>query len=82
MHYEVDVVVHHPLDERTRRFLAAVQHSANQVVRFRGDGSSVCVTVEVAGQFRDDAIRAAARQIAQIFPASNDEKYGEPHQVS
>ena len=81
MHYEVDVVVRHPLDERTRRFLTDVQRSANQVVRFRGDERAVCVTVEVAGQCRDDAIRAAARQIARIFPASQDEKYSEPHPV-
>lgn len=81
MHYEVDVVVRHPLDERTRRFLTAVQRSANQVIRFRGDQRSVCVTVEVAGQSRDDAVRAAARQIARIFPASNDERYGEPLEV-
>ena len=82
MHYEVDVVVRHPLDERTRRFLTDVQRSANQVVRFRGDDRSVCVTVEVAGLSRVDAVRAAARQIAQIFPASHDERYSEPHELT
>jgi hypothetical protein len=78
MHYEVDVTVPHPLDDRNRRFLDSVQRSANRVVRFRGDARSITVTVEVAGLCREDALRAAAGEVARIFPASRDEKYGEP----
>jgi hypothetical protein len=68
------------LDDQTRRFLDAVQHSANRLVRFGGDSTSIKLTVEVAGMYREDAIRAAAGEVARIFPACNDEKYGEPHQ--
>jgi hypothetical protein len=78
MHYEVDVIVPHPLDDRNRRFLASVQRSANRVVRFRGDDRSITVTVEVAGLCREDALRAAAGEVARIFPASRDEKYSDP----
>jgi hypothetical protein len=31
--------------------------------------------------WREDATRAAAGEIARIFPACNDEKYGEPRQT-
>jgi hypothetical protein len=80
MLYEVDVTIAKPLDDRTRRFLDAVQASANRVVRFTGDDGWVRVTVEVAGMCREDALRAAAGEVARIFPASNDERYGEPQQ--
>jgi hypothetical protein len=78
MHYEVVVTIPKALDDRTRRFLDAVQHSANRLVRFTGDPSSIKLTLEVAGMCREDAIRAAAGEVARIFPASSDEKYGEP----
>ena len=78
MHYEVEVVIPKTLDDRTRQFLNAVQRSANRLVRFTGDSGSIRLTVEVAGLCREDAIRAAAGEVARIFPASNDEKYGEP----
>jgi hypothetical protein len=78
MRYEVDVTIAKPLDDRTRRFLEAVQRSANRVVRFSGNALSVTVTVDVAGLGRDDAIRSAAAEVARIFPASNDERFGEP----
>ena len=81
MLYEVDVTIPKALDDRTRRFLAAVQGSANRVVRFSGDGRSIVVTVEVAGMGPADAVRGAAGEVARIFPASNDEKYGEPRQL-
>ncbi len=80
MLYEVDVTITKPLDDRMRRFLDAVQHSANRVVRFSGNSRSIRVTVEVAGLCREDAIRAAAGEVARIFPASNDERYGEPRE--
>jgi hypothetical protein len=51
------------------------------LVRFSGDSTSTKLTVEVAGTCRDDAVRAAAGEVARIFPACNDEKYGEPHQT-
>ena len=78
MRYEVEVIIPNPLDEKTRQFLNAVRSSANRVVRFRGDGRSTMVTVRVDGVMKDDAVRAAAREIASIFPRSEDEKYGEP----
>jgi hypothetical protein len=81
MHFEVDVTVSRPLDERTDRFLSDVTRSANQVVRYRGDDRSVTLTVEVAGLCREDALRAAAGEVARIFPASSDERYGEPRQT-
>jgi len=80
MLYEVDVTITKPLDDRMCQFLDAVQHSANRVVRFSGDSGSIRVTVEVAGLCREDAIRAAAGEVARIFPASNDERYGEPRE--
>jgi hypothetical protein len=80
MHYEVDVTIPKALDATTERFLEAVQQSANHVVSFTGSGGSIRLTVEVAGMCREDAIRAAAGEVARIFPASNDEKYGEPRQ--
>jgi hypothetical protein len=79
--YEVEVTLPRALDDQTRRFLDAVQHSANRLVRFGGDGSSTKLIVEVAGMCREDAIRAAAGEVARIFPASSDEKYGEPRQT-
>jgi hypothetical protein len=56
MQYEVDVTIPKALDDRTRRFLEAVQNSANRVIRFDGDAGSIRLTVEVAGQCRDDAL--------------------------
>ncbi len=67
MRYEVEVIIPNPLDEKTRQFLNAVRSSANRVVRFRGDGRSTMVTVRVDGVMKDDAVRAAAREIASIF---------------
>ena len=81
MPYEVDVTIPKPLDDKTRRFLDAVRHSANRVIRFGGDNASIKLTVEVAGMCREDAIRAAAGEVARIFPASADEKYSEPRET-
>ena len=78
MLFEVDVTLPRELDDRTERFLNDVQRSANRVIRFRGSPGSITVTVEVAGLCREDALRAAAGEVARIFPASSDEKYGEP----
>ncbi len=82
MRYEVDVMMPKALNDRTWRFLDAVQKSANQLVRFKGDAGSITLTVDVAGMCREDAVRAAAREVAGIFPNSSDEKYGEPRQAS
>lgn len=81
MLFEVDVTIPRELDDPTRRFLDAVQRSANQLVRFTGDISSIKMTVEVSGMCREDALRAAAGEVARIFPNSNDEKYCEPRQM-
>jgi hypothetical protein len=81
MRYEVDVIIARPLDERMRRFLDSVQHSANRVTRFAGGEASITVTVEVAGTCRTDALRAAAGEVARVFPGCSDEKYGEPREI-
>jgi hypothetical protein len=74
MRYEVEVIMPKPLYDATRRFLDAVQRSANQLVSFRGDSASTMLVIEVAGMAPEDAVRAAAGEVARIFPNSNDEK--------
>ncbi len=81
VHCEVDVIIPKPLDDSTRRFLDAVQISANRLVRFGGDETSTSLTVDVAGLDHEDAIRAAAREVARIFPACEDKRFGEPKEV-
>ncbi len=81
MNYEVEVTMAKALDDQTRRFLDAVQRSANRLVSYSGDSSSIRLTVEVAGMGHEDAVRAAAGEVSRIFPASNDEKYGEPRRT-
>jgi hypothetical protein len=81
MRYEVDVTIARPLDQRVRRFLDSVQHSANRVTRFAGGQRSITITVEVAGNCRTDALRAAAGEVARIFPGCSHEKYGEPRET-
>jgi hypothetical protein len=78
MHYEVEVTIPKALDEPTRRFLNSVQRSANRLVRFTGDSTSIKLTVDVSGMRPADAVRAAAGEVPSIFPNSNDERYGEP----
>ena len=56
MRYEVDVTMPKGLDDRTWRFLDAVQRSANRLVRFRGDDGSITLTVDVAGMCREEAV--------------------------
>jgi len=68
MHFEVDVVVQHPLDARAERFLTSVQRSANRVVRFRGDDRRIVVTVEAHAYDREGAVRAALQEVAHIYP--------------
>jgi hypothetical protein len=48
------------------------------LVSFSGNNTSNTLVVEVAGMAPEDAVRAAAGEVARIFPDSNDEKYGEP----
>jgi hypothetical protein len=81
MRYEVAVTIPKALDDQTRRFLDAVQRSANRLVRFSGDARSIRLIVEVSGMCREDAMRAAAGEVARIFPACNEENYGEPREL-
>ena len=81
MNFEVDVIIPRALDDTTRRFLDAVQRSANRLVRFGDDETSTSLTVNVAGLDHEDAIRAAAREVARIFPACEDKRFGEPKEV-
>lgn len=81
MTFEVDVTIPKALDYNTRRFLDAVQPSANRLIRFSGNARLIRLTVEVTGQCREDALRAAAGEVARIFPGSTNEKYSEPLQI-
>jgi len=78
MHFEVDVVVQHPLDHQAERFLTSVQRSANRVIRFRGDDHRIVVTVEAHGYDREGAVRAAIQEVAHIYPTTESETAGEP----
>jgi len=82
MHFEVDVIVQHPLDDRSRRFLTDVQKSANRVVRFRGDERTITVTVETHAYDREGAVRSAIGEVARIYPAARFEPTGEPRPTS
>ena len=82
MHFEVDVIVQHPLDAKAERFLTSVQRSANRVVRFRGDGQRIVVTVEAHAFDRDGAVRAAIQEVAHIYPSVEFEATGEPRPAS
>ncbi len=79
--YEVDVTIPQSLDGTTERFLESARRSANRLIRFTGGADSINLTVEVAGMCREDAIRAAVREVAGIFPACENEKYNEPRPV-
>jgi hypothetical protein len=78
MHFEVDVVVQHPLDERSKRFLADVQSSANRVLRFRGDDRTITVTVEAHAYDKDGAVRSAVAEVARIYPMAKFQAEGQP----
>ena len=78
MHFEVDVVVQHPLDERSRRFLTDVQRSANRVLRFRGDDRTITVTVEAHAYDKEGAVLSAIGEVARIYPAARFQPEGQP----
>jgi hypothetical protein len=78
MHYEVDMIVKLPFDYNARRFLTSVQRSANQVLRFRGDASTITVTVEAHAMDRDGAVKAAHGEMARIYPGTVYQAVGEP----
>jgi len=78
MHFEVDVIVQHPLDDQAERFLSSVQKSANRVIRFRGDDRQIVVTVEAHALDRHGAVRAAVQEVAHIYPLVEFAVTGEP----
>jgi hypothetical protein len=78
VHFEVDVEVQHPLDDRARRFLTDVQRSANRVLRFRGDDQRIIITVEAHAYDREGAVSAAIREVAHIYPLVKFQQVGEP----
>ena len=78
MRFEVDVIVQHALDAKAERFLVSVQRSANRVVRFRGEDQRIVVTVEAHAFDREGAIRAAAQEVAHIYPLVEFDATGEP----
>jgi len=81
MHFEVDVVVQHPLDERARQFLTSVQKSANRVLRFHGDERTITLTVEAHAYDDVGANRAAVQEVAHIFPVVKFQPVGKPRQM-
>jgi hypothetical protein len=81
MRYEVDVLVHHPLDENARAFLDSVIPSANQVLRYRAEGERMVVTVEAHALDEEGALPAAIREIARVYPLEKVEVVGEPREL-
>ena len=77
VHFEVDVVVQHPLDQQAERFLSSVQRSANRVIRFRGDERRIVITVEAHAYDREGAVSAAIREVASIYPNNRFQPAGE-----
>jgi hypothetical protein len=77
-HFEVDVVVQHPLDQQAERFLTSVQRSANRVLRFHGDNERIVVTVEAHAYDREGAVRAAIQEVVHIYPLAQFAASGEP----
>lgn len=82
MHYEVDLIVQLPFDDAAGKFLTSVQRSANQVLRFRGNDSTITITVEAHAMDRDGAIRAAQSEIGRIYPGTIYQAVGEPRPTS
>ena len=78
MHFEVDVIVRHPLDPQSERFLSSVQRSANRVIRFRGDEQRIILTVEAHAYDRVGAVRVAIQEVAHIYPMTRFEPTGDP----
>jgi hypothetical protein len=78
MHFEVDMVVQRPLDDAARWFLTDVQRSANRVLRFHGDDSSITITVQAHAMNREGAVKSARGQIARIYPGARYQEVGEP----
>jgi len=78
MHFEVDMVIRHPLDEQAERFLRSVQRGANRVLRYRGDERCIVVTVEAHAYDRDGALRSAVQEVAHIYPSMAFEASSEP----
>jgi hypothetical protein len=81
MHYEVDMLVRLPLDDTARRFLTDVEKSANRVLRFHGDESSITITVEAHAIDPEDAVKSARGQMARIYPGTDYQAVGEPRSL-
>jgi len=82
MHYEVDMIVQRPFDDTAKRFLTDVQHSANRVLRFHGDATTIAITVEAHAMDREGAVKAARAEIARIYPGGDYGEVGEPRPAS
>jgi hypothetical protein len=78
MHYEVEVTVPLPLDDRAHRILTEAQRSANQVLRFHGDDRATTVTVEAHALDPEGAVRAARGEVARIYPSVPCAVSGDP----
>jgi hypothetical protein len=66
--FEVEVLVHHPLDLTARQFLDSVIGAANRVISYRADGDRMVVTVEVHSIDEEGVVPAAIREVASIYP--------------
>jgi len=82
MHFEVDVIVQHPLDDQARRFLTSVQKSANQVLRFQGDHERIAITVEAHAYDEAGALKAAIQEVGHIYPTLEARIANEPRPTS
>jgi hypothetical protein len=82
MHYEVDMVVQKPFDATAERFLTDVQSSADRVLRFRGDATTITITIEAHAMDQDGVVEAARGEIARIDPGGDYQEAGEPRQIS
>jgi len=78
MRYEVDVIVHHPLNSQVERFLASIQRSANTVLRYRGDDKQIVLTVEAHAYDPEGARRTAVQEVAHVYPLERFEARGVP----
>jgi hypothetical protein len=78
--YEVDVLVHHPLDDNARRLLDSVIHSANRILRYREDDDRMVLTVEAHAMDTEGALPAAIREVAKVYPLLKFEVVGKPRE--
>jgi hypothetical protein len=73
MEYEVDVIVHRPLDVPTWEYLGTVVRAANRILRFRGEGDTTTLTVGATAATQEEAIHAAVLEVSKVYPTTQFE---------